>query len=50
MIRDIVKISDENGEEILSTKCKNINFKDCMKVAQDLIMNSLSLFMLGMVL
>ena len=37
MIRDIVKISDENGEEILSTKCKNINFKDCMKVAQDLI-------------
>lgn len=37
MIRDIVKISDENGKEILSTKCKNINFKDCMKVAQDLI-------------
>lgn len=37
MIRDIVKISDENGEQILTSKCKNTNFKECMRIAQDLI-------------
>jgi peptide deformylase len=37
MVRDIVKITDENGEQILSTPCERVSVKEAGPIVQDLM-------------